>query len=140
MFPWSWIRLNREWFFKGSVIKLVTQNIQAVSKIWVQYWESRWHFLGIVTKFRFCCYANPSELINFSSPFGMWHINGIVFPVGSYMFKVNNRSTRTRYEICSKLTIKTPEWRHWRRSGVFIVNFEHIPHLALVFLWLTLSR
>ena len=41
------------------------------------------------------------------------------------MFKVNNRNTRTRCEICSKLTIKTPERHHWRRSGVFIVNFEH---------------
>ena len=30
-------------------------------------------------------------------------------PVGIYLFKVNNRSTRTRCEICSKLTIKTPE-------------------------------
>ena len=30
--------------------------------------------------------------------------------------------------------------RHWRCSGVFIVNFEHISHLALVFLFLTLSR
>ena len=28
---------------------------------------------------------------------------------GNYMFKVNNRNTRTRCEICSKLTIKTPE-------------------------------
>ena len=27
----------------------------------------------------------------------------------NYMFKVNNRNTRTRCEICSKLTIKTPE-------------------------------
>ena len=27
------------------------------------------------------------------------------------MFKVNNRNTRTRFEICSKLTIKTPERR-----------------------------
>ena len=44
---------------------------------------------------------------------------------GNYMFKVNNRNTRTRCEICSKLTIKTLERRHWRRSGVFI-NFEHI--------------
>ena len=34
----------------------------------------------------------------------------------------------------SKLTIKTPERRYWRRSGVFIVNFEHISHLVLVFL------
>ena len=57
-----------------------------------------------------------------------------------YLFKVNNRNTRTRCEICSKLTINTPERRHWRRSGVFIVNFEHISHLVLVFLLLTLSR
>ena len=28
--------------------------------------------------------------------------------------------------ICSKLTIKIPKPRHWRRSGVFIVNFEHV--------------
>ena len=28
-----------------------------------------------------------------------------------YMFKVNNRNNRTRCEICSKLTIKTPERR-----------------------------
>ena len=34
---------------------------------------------------------------------------------------------------------KTPERRHWRHSGVFIVNFEHISHLALVFLLLTLN-
>ena len=34
------------------------------------------------------------------------------------MFKVKNRNTRTRYKTCSKLTIKTPEWYHWRRSGI----------------------
>ena len=56
------------------------------------------------------------------------------------MFKVNTRNTRTRCEIGSKLTIKIPERHHWRRSGVFVVNFEHISHLALVFLLLTLSR
>ena len=27
----------------------------------------------------------------------------------------------------------------WRRSGIFIVNFEHISHLVLVFLLLTLN-
>ena len=41
---------------------------------------------------------------------------------------------------CSKLTIKIPERRYWRRSGIYIVNFEHISHLVLVFLLLTLSR
>ena len=45
-----------------------------------------------------------------------------------------------RCEICSKLIIKTPERRQWRRSDVFIVNFENISHLLLVFLLLTLSR
>ena len=38
------------------------------------------------------------------------------------------------------LTTKTPKQRQWRRSGVFIVNFEYISHLVLVFLLLTLSR
>ena len=62
------------------------------------------------------------------------------FPAGIYLFKVNNRNTRTTCEICSKLTIKTPERCYWRSSGVFIVNFEHISYLVLVFLLLTLSK
>ena len=104
------------------------------------------------------------------------------------MFKVSNRNTRIRCEICSKLKIKTYLYfpynnsiacseltietleqgvkyfqnmlvcfhnynhrhmkfaqefietvHHWHRSGVSIVNFEHISHLFLVFLLLTLS-
>ena len=58
---------------------------------------------------------------------------------GIYLLKVNNRNTRARCEISSKLTIKIPEQRQWRRSGFFTVNFEHISHLALVFLLLTLT-
>ena len=42
------------------------------------------------------------------------------------LFKVHNGKTRTMCEISSKLTVKTPERRHWHRSGVFIVNFEHV--------------
>ena len=56
------------------------------------------------------------------------------------LFKVHNRNTRTKCEICSKLTIRTPERRLLYPSGVFIVNSEHISHLALVLLLLTLSR
>ena len=51
-------------------------------------------------------------------------------PAGAYLLRVNNWGTRTRCEICSKLTIKT---------RVFIVNFEHISHLALGFLLLALG-
>ena len=57
-----------------------------------------------------------------------------------YLIKVNNRSTSTRREICSTLTIKTPERHYCRRSSVFNVNFERISTLVLVFLLLTLSR
>ena len=31
------------------------------------------------------------------------------YPAGIYMLKVTNRNTRTKCEISSKLTIKTPE-------------------------------
>ena len=61
-------------------------------------------------------------------------------PAGIYLLKVNSRNTRTTCEICSELTIKTPERRDRRRSGGFIVNFEHISHLVLLFLLLTLNR
>ena len=64
----------------------------------------------------------------------------LFYPTGNYMFTVNNRNAKTRCRICSKLTIKTPERRDWNRPGVFIVNSEHISHLALLFLLLTLSR
>ena len=55
-------------------------------------------------------------------------------PAGNYMFKVNNRNTRTRRKICSKLTIKTPERRLYcwlwtcstPCSSVSFVNFEKV--------------
>ena len=61
-------------------------------------------------------------------------------PAGNYMFKVNNRNTRARCEICSKLAIKIPERRlasFWYLycylltyftpcSSVYIVNFEQV--------------
>ena len=48
-----------------------------------------------------------------------------IHPANIYLLKVNNRNTRKRSEICSKLTIKTLERRQW--------------HLFLVFLLMTLS-
>ena len=44
--------------------------------------------------------------------------------------------------ICSKLTTKTLEQgrKYAQINVVVIVNFEHISHLVLVFLLLTLSR
>ena len=53
-------------------------------------------------------------------------------PANIYLFKVNNRNTRKRCEISSKLTTKTHQ--------CFIVNFEHTSYLFLVFLWFNCNR
>ena len=59
----------------------------------------------------------------------MFHVVGVKW----VSFCSNNRNTGNRYEIYPKLTIMTPERHQWRRSGAFIVNFEHILHVLLVF-------
>ena len=55
------------------------------------------------------------------------------YPVSIYVLIVNNRNTRTRCEICSKLTMKSTERCYPHYSGisivnlsVSIVNFEHV--------------
>ena len=52
----------------------------------------------------------------------------------------SNLNTKERWEISPKLTVKTPERRHWRLSGVFIVNFEHISRILQAFSLLTLNK
>ena len=47
--------------------------------------------------------------------------------------KLSIESLEKGYEICPKLTIKTPERRQWRCSGVIIANFEHISQFFIVF-------
>ena len=55
----------------------------------------------------------------------------IFLSAGIYLLKANNENTRTMYEICSNLTVKTPEWTfeyEWifgaHCSGVSIFHFQ----------------
>ena len=83
----------------------------------------------------------------------------VFYPASMYLFKVNNGSTRIICEIpqrhyndfnngttrtiskmYSKLTVKTPERGQIRCSGVFIVNFKQISHIALVLPLLNLNK
>ena len=57
-----------------------------------------------------------------------------IYPAGNYMFKVNNRNSRTRCELCSKLTIKIPERRHDVVLVSLLITLKHISHLVLVFI------
>ena len=58
------------------------------------------------------CYFSPYKLIECD-------------PANIHLFNVNSRNTRKMCEICRKLTTDTIG----SRSGVFIVNFEHILRL-----------
>ena len=40
---------------------------------------------------------------------------------------MDNENTRTKCELCSKLTLKTPD------SGIVIIKFKQILHIILVF-------
>ena len=56
------------------------------------------------------------------------------------VFKTSWKTKNVCREICSKITMNTPERRHWRCSDVFIVNSEEILHVALIFPLLTLNK
>ena len=64
----------------------------------------------------------------------------MIYLTANIYFKINNKNTRKKCKICSELTMRTPECRQGRHSGIFIVNFEHISHLFLVFLLLTWKK
>ena len=64
--------------------------------------------------------------------------SGLANPKCNYMFKVKKRNSWTRCEICSKLTIRTPEGRHGVVLVSLLLTFKHTSHLVLVFLLLTL--
>ena len=77
-------------------------------------------WLSFVIESYLCCYRLPN-----SPP----PINELVTKrllANIYLFKVNNRSTRKWYELCSKLTIKTRTTLLTRYFGVFIVTSENI--------------
>ena len=46
-----------------------------------------------------------SSFLEFQALYWLLHL----FPAGNYMLEINNRNTRTRCEVCSKLVIDTPE-------------------------------
>lgn len=62
------------------------------------------------------------------------------FPQSVCLFRFSNGCTRVMCVIFSKLTLMTPEQCQWPRCGIFLVNFEKILHLVLIFPLLTLSK
>ena len=68
--------------------------------------------------------------------------SGKISPAGNYMIKVNNRNTRTRCEICSKLTnmfkVNNATASFWYLYCKLWTYFNHVKHVrtSRVFLWI----
>ena len=62
-----------------------------------------------------------------------------IIPADIYLFEVNNGSIRTMCEICSELTIKTPERRHDVVLMPLLLTLN-ISHIVLVFPSSTLNQ
>ena len=137
-----WAILIR-WYFSfsistvlsGSLILSFDDFLHCIINLLIQHLILKASYNEFFLKISSFEWFDPTETVRISRiffvSFSVSTIDSV--PTGNYMFNVNNRNTRTRCEICSNLTVKTPD-------GVFIVNFEHISHLVLVFLSLTLSR
>ena len=65
-----------------------------------------------------------------------WHWNY----QSTLLVQILQQNTKTMYKICSKLITTTPERREWCRCDIFIVSFEQISHIFLLFLLFTLNK
>ena len=83
-----------------------------------------WDFLKLGNKW--CVWTFPLLTLNKNMPAGLWNFTQLTYTCSKST--IETLLCEILCEISSKLTIKTPKRRHWRRSGVFIVNFEHISH------------
>ena len=146
---YPWHRLFSVQLEQAKVLRCRSNNIFDLQEYSWEYFEivllivflnmSEWMFMklqgmwGVLARGIFITEIAISHLCEISG-FMCSH-----FPSKIYLFKVNNRNTRKRYEIWSKLTTKT-ERRQWRCVSAFIFNFEHISHLFLNFLFFTLNK
>ena len=60
----------------------------------------------------------------------------ILFPVGIYLFKVNNKNTRKRYEIIPKLTKNLPKKRRLHDLSDLDIHSSSCEEVVLVIVML----
>ena len=79
------------------------------------------------------CNRNGRHIIFDIAVLDSWRQFQAILGLMGRHFPLNFTCSKTTKEtkICSKLTIKTPERRHWHRSGVYILNIEHNSYLWL---------
>ena len=113
--PWLWITCRKNWlscwtshetmpklFTSDYLWKRLSRKMTANKSPMVHFKTTGCHQLIYFDDFWGVKHKNTERIYSqcFQEP-----------PANIYLFKVNNRNSRKRCEICSKLTIKTAEWR-----------------------------
>ena len=107
-----WPNMNSLGLISSALTKISAIFYTKISFQLLQTAFLRKMFLESLTIFGQCCPSYWSQWIPEIC-------NKTDCPKNKYMLKVNNKKTRERCEICSKLTRKIPERRHWRQLLTF---------------------
>ena len=101
-------KLNKE--FPSKFLKAVFHKIYLV------------HFWILCPKYHLLVTCNTNVTAKFEDLNMKNKTEESVYPGNIDLLEVNTRNTRKRCKICSKLTIKTPERRHWLSLHVLSSN------------------
>ena len=131
----------------ASVLKLTLIFIWLFSHeeregITVKKWSRKIHKLASRCKMFYVSHSFCRQFLKATICFSWifaWRYNLCTVSQQTFTYSKLTMETQEKCGICSKLTIKTPEPKNIS-SVVFIVNFEHILHLFLMFLSLTLKK
>ena len=120
--PFKYISCDR---FILTTLYLTLQKLERFVKISLRHSVKEFFWRG--NKFIYLFIASNSTITSINQR--NWTKQLKNYPAGIYLLKVNNRNTRTRCQICSKIIIKTPERCHayftlW--PGISIDNFKHV--------------
>ena len=135
------LRISNKFIF-DSVIEIIFKILPNFKK---QPFTLSWYRFFLLEQCKiFWIFVNSkfSETVDENLKLCLHSISPDTEPANICLFKVNTWGARKRYEISSKLIIKTPERHYWRRSDFPIFHFEHISPISLflVFLVPTLNK
>ena len=85
-------------------------------------------------------YATPWKHFQGGNWTLVWNELSCEHPFNIYLFKVNNSNTRERCELCSKLTIKTPERRRHRLLFLLLTLNIFYTLFKSLFRWIWTSK
>ena len=86
-------------------------------------------------------FSSISILSNLFQALHTWFMRCKTFPANIYLLQVRKRNPRNRCKICSKLTIKTQEWRQWGLVVSLLLTLNRFFTLFWLFhYWLWTSK